>query len=63
MNIFSYFLHRKTYYLNGYLLTDVRKYSGITDIEILNVKIVNDIGKPVDFNGLDFSFCLEVVHE
>ena len=49
--------------LNGYLLTDRRDYNGIIDIKKLNVQIVNDIGKLMDLNGMDFSFCLEVIQE
>ena len=49
--------------LNGYLLTDRRDYNGIIDIKKLNIQIVNDIGKPMNFNGMDFSFCLEVTQE
>ena len=48
---------------NGYLLTDQRSYNGTIDIKKLNVQVVNEIGIPIDFNGIDFSFCLEVVHE
>lgn len=48
---------------NGYLLTDRRNYTGKIDIQKLNVQLVDDIGNPVNLNGLDFSFCLEVEHE
>lgn len=48
---------------NGYLLTDQRKYSGRVDLQKLNIQLVDDIGKPVSLNGLDYSFCLEVEHE
>jgi hypothetical protein len=48
---------------NGYLLTDRRSYTGKIDIQKLNVQLVDDVGNPVNLNGLDFSFCLEVEHE
>ena len=48
---------------NGYLLTDKRKYSGLIDIKKFNVQLVNEIGIPLNLNGSDFSFCLEVEHE
>lgn len=48
---------------NGYLLTDRRQYVGKPDLQKLNVQLVDDVGNPVNLNGLDFSFCLEVEHE
>lgn len=49
--------------VNGYLLTDRRNYTGKVDLQKLNVQLVDETGTPVDLNGLDFSFCLEVEHE
>ncbi len=48
---------------NGLLLTDRRTYSGKIDLQKMNVQLVNDAGQPVDLNGNDMSFCLEVEHE
>jgi hypothetical protein len=48
---------------NGYLLSDKRSYTGVVDLQKLSIQLVDDIGKPVSLNGLDFSFCLEVEHE
>ncbi len=48
---------------NGYLLSDRRHYTGKVDLQRLNVQLVDDRGVPVDLNGLDFSFCIEVEHE
>jgi hypothetical protein len=48
---------------NGYLLTDKRNYDGLIDIKRLNIQLVNETGIPMNLNGLDFSFCLEVEHE
>jgi hypothetical protein len=49
--------------LNGLLLTDRRNFTGKVDLQKLNVQLVDETGTPVDLNGLDFSFCLEVEHE
>jgi hypothetical protein len=48
---------------NGRLATDTRVYSGKVDLYRLNVRLVNEIGLPIDLNGQDFSFCLEIHHE
>jgi hypothetical protein len=48
---------------NGRLITDCRSYTGKTDIQRLNVQLVNENGVPVNLNGLDFSFCMELEHE
>jgi hypothetical protein len=48
---------------NGYLLTDKRSYNGKIDLQRLKVQIVNEMGLPIDFNGLDFSFTLEIEYE
>ena len=48
---------------NGVLLTDSRCYTGKTDLQKLNVQIVNEWGIPVNLNGLDFSFTIVVEHE
>lgn len=48
---------------NGRLATDTRVYSGKVDLYRLNVRLVNEIGSPIDLNGQDFSFCLEIQHE
>ena len=37
--------------------------NGIIDIKKMNIQLVNDIGRPMDLNGMDFSFCLEVTQE
>lgn len=48
---------------NGHLLTDRRVYDGPIDIKRLNIQLVNEAGIPVNLNGIDFSFCLEVEYE
>jgi hypothetical protein len=49
--------------ITGTLLSDRRSYTGKIDIQKLKVQIVNEYGTPVNLNGLDFSFCLEIEHE
>lgn len=48
---------------NGFLISDIRRYQGKVDIQRLNVQLVNEFGFPVNLNGLDFSFVLEIEHE
>jgi len=48
---------------NGYLVSDFRSYTGKIDLLKLNVQLLDENGNPVNFNGLDFSFCLEIEHE
>jgi hypothetical protein len=47
---------------NGFLLSDTRVYQGKVDIQRLGIQLVNEYGIPVNLNGLDFSFVLEVEH-
>jgi hypothetical protein len=49
--------------LNGLLLTDKRSYNGKVDIQRLKIQLVNEMGIPMNLNGLDFSFALEVEYE
>ena len=48
---------------NGFLLTDKRSYNGKVDLQRLKIQLVNEIGIPIDLNGLDFSFTLEIEYE
>lgn len=48
---------------NGYLLSDVRSYTGKVDIQKLNVQLVNENGTAMNLNGADFSFCLQIEYE
>ena len=45
---------------NGVLVTDTRSYTGKTDLQKLNVQIVNAWGIPVNLNGLDYSFTIAI---
>jgi len=48
---------------DGYLLSDKRNYSGKIDMQRLNIQLVNELGYPINLNGSDFSFVLEIEHE
>ena len=48
---------------NGLLISDKRSYNGKNDLQKLNVQLLNELGKPINLNGLDFSFCLEAIYE
>jgi hypothetical protein len=47
----------------GSLVSDVRSYTGKVDLQKLNVQLLDEWGQPINLNGLDFSFCLEIQHE
>lgn len=49
--------------LNGLLKSDVRSYNGRVNLQKLKIQLVNEYGEPVNLNGLDFSFCLEILYE
>jgi len=49
--------------LVGILQTDTRRYNGKVDLQRMNVQLVNELGIPMNLNGLDFSFCLEIEYE
>jgi hypothetical protein len=49
--------------LNSLLITDHRSYTGKIDLMKLNVQLLTENGLPVNLNGMDFSFCMEVTHE
>jgi hypothetical protein len=48
---------------NGFLISDCRSYTGKIDIQKLNMQLLHESGVPMNLNGLDFSFCVKVVHE
>ena len=48
---------------NKILVSDRRSYNGSIDLQRLGVQLVNEWGIPVNLNGLDFSFLLEVCYE
>lgn len=48
---------------NGLLISDKRSYNGKVNIQKLKIQLVNEYGIPMNLNGLDFSFCLEIKYE
>lgn len=48
--------------MNGYMWSDIRTYgtSGKTDIQKLNVQLLDEQGNVMVLNGCDFSFCLQI---
>ena len=48
---------------NGYLISDRRTYSGKINLQRLKVQLVNEYGVPMNLNGSDFSFCMEIEYE
>jgi hypothetical protein len=48
---------------NYWLCGDKRVYTGKVDLQRLKVQLVNEIGLPINLNGLDFSFGLEIEYE
>ena len=49
--------------LNGLLKSDARSYNGRVNLQKLKIQLVNEYGEPVNLNGLDFSFCLEILNK
>lgn len=47
----------------GLLETDIRSYTGKTDIQRLVVQLINENGQLINLNGLDFSFCMQLEYE
>ena len=47
----------------GSLMSDTRTYNGKVDLQKLAVQLLDEDGNPVNLNGQDFSFGLEVVCE
>jgi hypothetical protein len=48
---------------NGLLVSDIREYNGKIDLQKLNVSLIYNNGHPVNLNGQDFSFLLELEYE
>lgn len=48
---------------DGSMVSDRRVYTGKIDLQKLNVQILDEYGRPVSLNGMDFSFCMEIEHE
>lgn len=48
---------------NGLLISDKRNYNGKNDIRKMKIFLLDDYGRKVDLNGVDFSFTLKVEHQ
>lgn len=48
---------------NDNMVSDTRTYGELVDIQKMNVRIVDQFGRIMNLNGLDFSFLLELKHE
>jgi len=46
---------------NVSLITTPREYFGPVDIQILNIQLLDEYGRIVDLNNMDFSFCLTLI--
>jgi len=49
--------------INGGLLTDKRIYTNRINLQRMNVQLIDEIGRPINLNGEDFSFTLELEWE
>jgi hypothetical protein len=47
---------------NGFLLSDKREYNDDVDLQKMRIQLVDEYGRTVGLNGLDFSFVLQVKH-
>jgi len=50
-------------FINGYLLSDTRNYYNKIDIQKMNIQLVDEYGRPINLNGLDFSFSMMLEYE
>lgn len=48
---------------NGSLMTDKRTYIGKIDIQRLQIQLIGEDGSPMNLNGSDFSFGMEIEYE
>ena len=46
---------------NFNLVTNPREYFGPVNLQILNIQLLDEYGRIVDLNNMDFSFCLSLV--
>ena len=50
-------------FFNGLLISDTRSYNGKVDLKKLCLQLFNEQGMPIDLNGSEFSFTMEIQHE
>jgi len=43
-------------------ISDTRRYSNEVNLQRFNISLVNEFGRIMDMNGVDFSFCLKLEH-
>jgi hypothetical protein len=48
---------------NGLLISDTRRYKEKIKLEDLEIRMVNEFGFPICFNGFEISFCMVVEYE
>lgn len=46
----------------SYMVSDKRIYGESVDLQRMNIRIVDEFGRIMNFNGIDFSVCLELEH-
>lgn len=49
--------------VNGLLISDIRHYKEKIRLEDLEIRIVNEFGFPICFNGFEISFCMAIEYE
>jgi hypothetical protein len=45
---------------NGFLISDTRRYKEKIKLEDLEIRILNEFGYPICFNGFEISFCMAI---
>ncbi len=63
MQLFPYGCVYPSNIKNGSLMSDKRNYSGKIDLQRLQIQLIGEDGNPVNLNGSDFSFGLEIEYE
>jgi hypothetical protein len=48
---------------NGLLISDTRRYKEKIRLEDLEIRMVNEFGIPICFNGFEISLCMVVEYE
>uniref|UniRef100_A0A6C0LAR4 Uncharacterized protein n=1 Tax=viral metagenome TaxID=1070528 RepID=A0A6C0LAR4_9ZZZZ len=48
---------------NGFLISDVRRYKEKIRLEDLEIRLLNEFGYPICFNGFEISFCMALEYE
>jgi len=48
---------------NGFLISDIRRYKEKIRLEDLEIRLLNEFGYPICFNGFEISFCMALEYE